>query len=129
MSASASAIDLAASADSLSVTAEDAHVYELEDPACSWVEFVQACHISNHDERRLAVQLFINVAKNSHWDMEKYIAFGSGYESPPTTGGDAEQGGDYKELGPSEMDDRHDAAARGKQQQGRPMTRVEELNA
>ncbi len=41
--------------------------YEFEDPIESWIDLVEAAHISDAKKRLAQVTFFLNVAKNSHW--------------------------------------------------------------
>ncbi len=78
MSASSQSLGLAESQD---LPSED---LKLEDPACAWIDLVESTRLPNLVERRESVNKMVFLAKNSHWTMEKWIAFGTGYESDTT---------------------------------------------
>ncbi len=77
------------------------HEYEMEDPACAWIDLVESCHQQNIQDRKVAIGKMLFLAKNSHWTMDRWIECEKGYASgsdtdeAPTMGGDADQGGDY----------------------------------
>jgi len=75
MSASSQSLGLAESQDLPS------DEFKLEDPACAWIDLVECCKIPDLAERRQTVNKMIFLAKNSHWTMDKWIAFGTGYGS------------------------------------------------
>ncbi len=44
--------------------------YEFEDPGEAWIALVEACRITDMDNRKRAVTVCLNEAKNSHWSVE-----------------------------------------------------------
>ncbi len=79
MSASSQSLGLAESQD---IQKEN---HEMEDPACAWIDLVTSTKLPDLKERRQAVNKMIFLAKNSHWTMEKWIAFGDGYATNSDT--------------------------------------------
>ncbi len=43
--------------------------YEFENPGEAWIALVEACRIADIDNRKKAVTICLNEAKNSHWNV------------------------------------------------------------
>ncbi len=85
MSASSQSLGLAESQDLPNSIAS----YKLEDPACAWIDLVEAARLPDPKERRKCVNKLVFLAKNSHWTMDRWIEFADGYTSPEESPSDA----------------------------------------
>lgn len=78
--------------------------YEMEDPAASWIELVQACQLPDDGQmnaRKEAVAKMLFLAKISHWTIALWNEANHGYQSDDT---------DLLEDIPTEFDDFDDTA-------------------
>ena len=90
MSASSQSLGLAESqdfpvTDAVRETTANLRPFEMEDPACAWIDLVECIQGKVGPSRNHAVNKMLVLAKHSHWTMEKWIAFGTGYASDSDT--------------------------------------------